>query len=80
MSSTNLSLVIVSLLAFVLGGCEYVKLFRPSVLKQVTPEVAALLNELPHVDRQNKEIVGRLFPQGGLSGARLGEDCGHVCL
>ena len=78
MSSTNLSLVIVSLLAFVLGGCEYVK--RPSVLKQVTPEVAALLNELPHVDRQNKEIVGRSFPQGGPLGAPLDEDGGHVCL
>lgn len=67
MSSTNLSLLIASLLAFVLEGCEYVKLFRPSVLKQVTPEVAALLNELPNVDRQNKEMVGRLFPHGGLS-------------
>jgi hypothetical protein len=35
---------------------------------------SGLLNELPNVDRQNKEIVGRLFPHGGLSEARLDED------
>jgi PQQ system protein len=73
-STKNLAVLVAGLLVFVLEGCEYVKLFRPSVLKQVTPEVAALLNELPNVDRQNKEIVGRLFPHGGLSEARLDED------
>ena len=52
-----------------LPGCEYVKLLRPSVLKQLNPDVVRLLNELPNVDRPNEDIVGRLFAHGGLSHA-----------
>src|SRR5574338_1277971 len=52
-----------------LSGCEYVKLLRPSVLKQLNPDVVRLLNELPNVDRPNEDIVGRLFAHGGLSHA-----------
>jgi PQQ system protein len=50
-------------------ACDYIKLFRPSVLKQLNPDVVRLLNELPNVDRPNEDIVGRLFANGGLSEA-----------
>jgi PQQ system protein len=50
-------------------ACDYIKLFRPSVLKQLNPDVVRLLNELPNVDRPNEDIVGRLFAHGGLSEA-----------
>jgi PQQ system protein len=58
----------------VLAGCEYVRLLRPSVLKQLNPRVVRLVNELPEVDAPNKEIIGRLFAHGGLSHAKLGSD------
>jgi hypothetical protein len=51
-------------------ACDYIKLFRPSVLKQLNPDVVRLLNELPNVDRPNEDIVGRLFAHGGLSRKR----------
>jgi PQQ system protein len=57
-----------------LTSCEYFGLLRPSVLGQVDPEVAALLNELPNLDEPNEALVGRLFATGGLSRATLGED------
>lgn len=57
-----------------LVGCQYVRLLRPSVLKQLNPDVVRLLNELPAVDDPNEAIVGRLFAHGGLSHARLGGD------
>ena len=57
-----------------LSACEYGKLLRPRVLKQLDPNVAALVNELPNVDSQNDAIVGRLFVHGGLSRAELGGD------
>lgn len=62
------------MLAVVLAGCEHVKLLRPSVLKQLDTDVAALVNELPEVDHPNEAIVARLFPHGGLSRARTGPD------
>ena len=58
----------------VLSGCGYVKLLRPSVLKQLDPEMVALVNELPAVDRPNEAIVARLFVHGGLSHAAAGAD------
>jgi PQQ system protein len=58
----------------VLSGCGYVRLLRPSVLKQLNPDVVALLNELPNVDKQNEDIIGRLFVHGGLSEAKEGKD------
>ena len=57
-----------------MGGCGYVKLLRPSVLKQLNPRVVALVNELPAVDDPNEDIVARLFPHGGLSHAKRGAD------
>ena len=57
-----------------LGGCEYARLLRPQVLKQLDPDVAALVNELPNVDHQNEAIIGRLFVHGGLTRARLDAD------
>lgn len=55
-------------------SCDYVRLLRPSVLKQLNPDVVRLLNELPAVDDPNEAIVARLFAHGGLSRATLGSD------
>jgi PQQ system protein len=55
-------------------GCEYAKLLRPNVLKQLNPRVVRLVNELPAVDNPNEAIVARLFAHGGLSHAKLGKD------
>ncbi|MFL5250459.1 MAG: MSMEG_3727 family PQQ-associated protein [Myxococcales bacterium] len=49
-----------------LCGCEYVRLLRPKALKQLSPDTVRLVNELPELDQPNKEIIARLFPQGGL--------------
>ena len=50
-------------------GCNYLALLRPSVLRLLNPRMVALVNELPNVDHQNKEIIGQLFAQGGLGHA-----------
>lgn len=55
-------------------GCEYVKLLRPNVLKQLNPRVVRMVNYLPEVDDPNKAIVARLFAHGGLSHADRGTD------
>ncbi|HJW95535.1 MAG TPA: MSMEG_3727 family PQQ-associated protein [Thermoanaerobaculia bacterium] len=55
-------------------SCEYVRLLRPSVLKQLNPRVVRLVNELPELDAPNKEIIARLFAHGGLSHARIEND------
>ena len=57
-----------------LAGCEYASLLRPSVLGQVDPEMAALLNELPNLDEPNEALVGRLFATGGASRVDVGQD------
>jgi PQQ system protein len=36
--------------------------------------MVALINELPNVDQQNKEIIGQLYAQGGLGHAKEGRD------
>ena len=56
------------------AGWQYVRLLRPSVLKQLNPDVVRLLNELPELDHPNKAIVARLFAHGGLSHAQIGPD------
>jgi PQQ system protein len=61
-------------LVLLLAGCEHAKLVRPSVLKQLDTDVAALVNELPEVDHPNKAIIARLFPHGGLVRAKVGDD------
>lgn len=62
------------MLSLLLAGCEHVKLLRPSVLKQLDTDVAALVNEFPEVDHPNEAIVARLFAHGGLTRAQLGPD------
>jgi PQQ system protein len=62
------------LLALVGAGCSYARLLRPSVLKQLNPRMVALVNELPHLDNPNEDILARVFATGGLSHARLGSD------
>jgi PQQ system protein len=56
------------------AGCEYVRLLRPSVLKQLNPRVVRLVNELPATDQVNEALIGRLFAHGGAADARLGTD------
>lgn len=62
------------LLVLGLGSCNYARLLRPSVLKQLNPDVVRLVNELPAVDDPNGRVVARLFAHGGLSHARRGDD------
>src|SRR3954452_1113538 len=69
----NRALVVLATLA-VFTSCEYVRMVRPSVLEQLNPRVVRLVNELPEVDKPNKEIVARLFAHGGLSHAKLESD------
>jgi PQQ system protein len=61
-------------IALAITGCDYVRLLRPSVLKQLNPRVVRMVDELPGVDAPNKDIVARLFVHGGLSHAKLGRD------
>ena len=64
----------VSAATLFLTSCEYVRLLRPSVLKQLNPRVVKLVNELPEVDAPNEEMVGRLFAHGGLGHAHQDGD------
>lgn len=64
----------VALLLLAFSACEYVKLLRPSVLKQLNPDVVRLVNTLPEVDDPNGLMVARLFAHGGLSRAEEGRD------
>ena len=71
--------VILVVVAVAVGGLvvafpDYVRLLRPNVLKQLDPEVVGLVNELPGLDSQNEEIIGRLFAHGGLAHAKEGAD------
>ncbi len=72
--SRSLVIAALSFCILALSGCEYVRLLRPSVLKQLNPRVVRLVNELPAVDHPNEAIVARLFAHGGLSHAKLGGD------
>jgi PQQ system protein len=66
---------LVPLLAVVaLSSCDYARLLRPSVLKQLNPRVVRLVNELPRVDDPNERVVARLFAHGGLDHAKTGSD------
>ena len=51
---------------------DYFRLLRPNVLKQLDPQVVKLVNELPGVDKQNKELIGRLFAHGAWPTPRRG--------
>jgi PQQ system protein len=60
--------------ALALAGCEYLGILRPSVLRQVDPEMAVLLNELPQVDEPNEALIGRIYATGGASRVKVGDD------
>ena len=66
--------IILALAAALLTSCEYVRLLRPSVLKQLNPRVVRLVNFLPEVDEPNEAMVARLFAHGGLGRAERGSD------
>jgi PQQ system protein len=67
---------IVLLLAFTasVSGCEYMRLLRPGVIKQLNPDVVRLVNTLPDVDRPNEAVIARLLGHGGLARAEKGAD------
>lgn len=56
------------------SGCEYLRLVRPSVLKQLNPDVVRLVNSLPDVDHPNEAVLARLIGHGGLARAKEGPD------
>ena len=66
--------VLLCALPLALGACDYVRLLRPRVLKQLNPRVVRMVNYLPEVDDPNEAIVARLFAHGGLSHAERGSD------
>jgi PQQ system protein len=57
-----------------LSACDYVRLLRPSVLKQLNPDLVRLVNYFPEVDDPNEAILARLPGHGGLEYAREGRD------
>ena len=65
---------VIVVMALAASSCNYVRLLRPGVLKQLNPDVVRLLNELPELDDPNEAIVARLFAHGGLSHAARGAD------
>lgn len=68
------SLLLAALVLLLVSACGYVKLFRPSVLKQLDPHVVALVNELPELDRPNEAVLAQIFARGGLAHAVAGPD------
>lgn len=60
--------------AALVQGCDYVRLLRPSVVKQLNPRVVEFVNFLPEVDAANEALVARLAGHGGLGHARVGAD------
>lgn len=66
--------LVVLALSLALAGCEYLRLLRPTVIEQLDPDVARLVNYLPDVDDPNEAILARLFAHGGLSHAESGGD------
>lgn len=65
---------VLAALTIPVAACDYLRLLRPSVLKQLNPDVVRLVNTLPDVDDPNEAIVARLFAHGGLSHAEEGDD------
>lgn len=69
-----LAVVLVALVLAAIFTPEYLGLLRPTVLKQLNPELVKLVNELRGLDKQNEELIGRLFAHGGLAHAEEGDD------
>jgi PQQ system protein len=61
-------------LPVLLSSCDYARLLRPSVLKQLNPRVVHLVNELPATDQVDEALIGRLFAHGGAADAKIGSD------
>lgn len=61
-------------LVLCLTSCDYARLLRPSVLKQLNPRVVHLVNELPETDQVDEALIGRLFAHGGAADAKIGSD------
>ena len=59
-------------LPVLLSSCNYARLLRPSVLKQLNPRVVRLVNELPATDQVDEALIGRLFAHGGAADAKIG--------
>lgn len=57
-----------------LSACDYARLLRPSVLKQLNPRVVRLVNYFPKIDNANEAILARLPGHGGLGHAKVGRD------
>jgi PQQ system protein len=74
MKTSRRRAVLLGVATLMLGGCDYVRLLRPKVLKQLNPRVVRMVNYLPEVDDPNEAIVARLFAHGGLSHAEAGSD------
>ena len=55
-------------------GCDYARMLRPKVLKQLNPRVVRLVNFFPEVDRPNEAMLARLPGHGGLARAAVGAD------
>lgn len=70
----TVSAVLLLTVAASLSGCEYARLLRPGVLKQLNPDVVRLVNTLPDVDEPNKAVIARLIGHGGLARATEGAD------
>lgn len=67
-------LLFASLMIVGLTGCEYVRLARPSVVSELTPPVARLINAIPEVDQPNELVIAKLYALGGLAHAEEGPD------
>ena len=74
MRGSLLRTMILGAIALTVVGCDYARLLRPKVLKQLNPRVVRMVNYLPEVDDPNEAIVARLFAHGGLSHAKEGDD------
>ena len=68
------TLVLLLVLPAALSSCGYARLLRPSVLKQLNPDVVRLVNYFPEVDDPNEAILARLPGHGGLAYAAEGRD------
>ena len=68
------ALPLVALFAASLSACDYARLLRPRVLKQLNPDIVRLVNYFPDVDDPNEAILARLPGHGGLAYASEGRD------
>lgn len=66
--------IVAAVFTIFLTSCSYVGLLRPSVLEELDPRVAALVNELPNVDHPNDHLVAKIYALGGLSHAEESAD------